>query len=218
MNISIESDGGIIETKRIGILAYGSLIDDPGEEIKAVTIDRIKEILTPFKVEFARSSRRRNGAPTLVPVQSGGANVKAQIYILKENVCEKEAADMLLRRETNKVGSKEEYRPPTQPNEDTVVVERLESFHGIDVVLYTKIGANIHPLTPQKLAQLAIKSALSEAGEQGRDGISYLINAKRNGIKTPLMSEYEREILQKVHANTLEEALEILQKKRLKRK
>ena len=200
--------------KRLGILAYGSLKDDPGEEIKTATVNQIEGIVTPFKVEFARSSRTRSGAPTLVPVESGGANVKAVIFILKESVSEKEAIDMLWRRETNKVGSSDVYSPPAQPDENAVLVERLEKFHNIDVVLYTKIGANIDPLTPQKLARLAIDSARSEAGVQGRDGISYLIAAKRNGIQTPLMPEYEEEILREVRATNLEDALRILREEK----
>ena len=203
--------------KRLGILAYGSLIDDPGEEIKAVTVNRIRNVVTPFKVEFARSSQTRTGAPTLVPVESGGAHVKAQIFILKESVSEKEAIDMFWRRETNQVSTDKMYNRPARPDENTVLVERLEKFHNIDVVLYTKIGANIHPLTPQRLARLAIDSARSEACVQGRDGISYLINAKRNGIQTPLMPKYEEEILREVRATSLEDALHILQLERLKR-
>ena len=200
--------------KRLGILAYGSLIDDPREEIEAVTVNRIDGVVTPFKVEFARSSRTRSGAPTLVPVERGGAHVKAWIFILKESVSEKEAMDMLWRRETNQVSSGKVYTRPARPDENTVLVERLEKFHNIDVVLYTKIGANIDPLTPQKLARLAIDSAESEAGEQGRDGISYLIAAKRNGIQTPLMPEYEEEILREVGSTSLQDALRVLREEK----
>ena len=55
----------------IGILAYGSLIDDPGFEIKGLISKKLNGILTPFKIEFARCSSSRGGAPTLVPVQNG---------------------------------------------------------------------------------------------------------------------------------------------------
>jgi hypothetical protein len=41
----------------------------------------------------------------------------------------------------------------------------------------------------------------------GRDGISYLVAARRNGISTPLSDPYEREILHGTHARNLEEAL-----------
>ena len=52
----------------IGILAYGSLIDDPGDEIKPLVKQKIEGVETPFAIEFARSSKSRNGAPTLIPV------------------------------------------------------------------------------------------------------------------------------------------------------
>ena len=51
----------------IGILAYGSLIDDPGREIEPLIISGIKEVDTPFRIEFARASRTRDGAPKLIP-------------------------------------------------------------------------------------------------------------------------------------------------------
>lgn len=204
--------------KRLGILAYGSLRYDPGEEIKAATVSRVKNVITPFKVEFARSSWCRGGAPTLVPVEGGGANVKAHILVLKRSVSEKDAIDMLWRRETHQIGSGKAYKRPPQPGKNTVLVDRLENFHNIDVVLYTKIGAYIEPLTPKRLSRLAIDSVLSQAGARGLDGISYLINAKRSGIQTPLMSTYEKEILLEVGAKSLEDALHILQIELLKRK
>lgn len=204
--------------KRIGILAYGSLIDDPKEEIEAAMVDRIANVETPFKVEFARSSKTRDYAPTLIPVESGGANIKAQIFVLKEGISEKDAANMLWRRETHQVGSRKTYKRSSHPGINTVLIEQLDKkIPNIDVVFYAKIGVNIKPLEPQRLARLAIDSALCEAGSQGLDGISYLVSAKRNGIQTPLMPKYEEEILQEVGATTLEDALEILHFERLKR-
>jgi hypothetical protein len=41
--------------KKIAILAYGSLIDEPGEELENCIVNRLGPILTPFKVEYARS-------------------------------------------------------------------------------------------------------------------------------------------------------------------
>ena len=97
--------------RQVGILGYGSLIDDPGHEIKAATVERLEGIKTPFKVEFARSSRGRGGGPTLVPVQEGGAHVNGVIFVLRPDVSERDAADMLWRRETNQVGSHRAYNP-----------------------------------------------------------------------------------------------------------
>lgn len=193
---------------KIGILAYGSLIDDPGDEIKNLIDSRIKNIETPFKIEFARSSGTRGGAPTLVPVQSGGAKVRAVVLILKDLVSEKEAKNILWRRETHKpIGSKEEYDPPATPTQNTVLVESISGFCGLKTVLYTRIAATIANPTPQKLAELAIKSAQSKKLIKGQDGISYLISAKQSGIVTPLMPDYENEILHQTKTKTLEEAL-----------
>lgn len=193
---------------RIGILAYGSLINDPREEIDNVTAERIKDVKTPFKVEFARRSCTRGGAPTLVPVKEGGACVKAVILVLQKHISEQETKNMLWRRETNRVGSGEPYNPSANP---AVCMEMIEQFHGIEVVLYTSIKPNIKRLTPQRLAELAIESARGHAGSERRDGISYLIDAKSNGINTPFMNEYEGEILRQTGTESLEEALAKLQ-------
>ena len=48
-------------TNSIGILAYGSLIQEPGCEIAPAIVRRIS-CRTPFKVEYARKSNSRNGA------------------------------------------------------------------------------------------------------------------------------------------------------------
>ena len=50
----------------VGILAYGSLIAEPGVEIGSLIVRRI-DILTPFSVEYARFSATRGGRPTAVP-------------------------------------------------------------------------------------------------------------------------------------------------------
>ena len=194
----------------VAILAYGSLIEDPGQEMQAAIVRRIENVQTPFAVEFAHSSRNRDGAPILIPVRKGGSQVRALILVLNEKVTLEEAESMLWRRETNRIGSLETYSHPLTPGPNTVIVERLHAFHGIDTVLYTRIAENISPLTPETLADLAIDSVRSRAGAQQRDGISYLMAAKRNGINTPLMEEYEREILNAAPANTLEEARQVL--------
>ena len=43
---------------KIGILAYGSLINCSGEEMRD-NIVKTKNAKTPFKIEFARSSRQK---------------------------------------------------------------------------------------------------------------------------------------------------------------
>ena len=194
----------------MGILAYGSLIEDPGQEILVAIARRIENVETPFRVEFAHCSTKRDGAPTLIPVKKGGSQVRAVILVLNENVKLEETESMLWRRETNRVGSLETYSHPDTPGPNTIIVERLHAFRGIETVVYTRIAENISPLTPERLAELAINSVRGRAGAQERDGISYLIVAKRNGIRTPLMENYEREIMNAVPANTLEQARRVL--------
>src|SRR5437879_3953752 len=109
----------------VGILAYGSLQDNPGREIEMATCRVIDNIRTPFRVEFARKSRRRGGAPTLVPVTEGGGVVKARILVLRGEVSEHEAMDMLWRRETDKVDTKRRYTARPKIGRDAVVIRRI---------------------------------------------------------------------------------------------
>lgn len=192
-------------THKVGILAYGSLITDPGDEIRALMIGAQSGVETPFNVEYARSSRERKGAPTLVPVAGYGSRVQAVILVLKTTA--EIAVDLLYRREMNRVGSQLHYRPTKNPGINSIVVERLVDFHGVDTVLYTRIGANIDGLSPRTLARLAVRSAREL--DDGRDGISYLIAAKRNAITTPLSNAYEDEIKIQTGGSNLEEARRI---------
>jgi hypothetical protein len=197
------------EAKTIGILAYGSVISDPGTEIAAVRVNSIS-VETPFKIEFGRSSRMRDGAPTLVPVQEGGAKVKAVVIILAPSVLEREAADLLWRRETRKVGSGRRYDPPAHLSANNVLVKKLTDFAGLDVVLYTDFppAGKLRNPTPGQLAGLAIESAQAPAGAKGMDGISYLIAVRDSGIRTPLMPQYEKEILARTKSTDLKQALD----------
>jgi hypothetical protein len=191
----------------IGILAFGSLIEYPGKEIEPLIRERRTGIETPFHIEFARSSSKRSDAPTVVPVENGGSSVRATILILDANISLEKAEDLLWRRETGNECSNKQYIRPSEPTPNRMVVESLRNFGGLDVVLYTKLGANITDLSASKLADLAIASAKAEAGKTGKDGISYLISLKRQGILTPLMPAYESEILKKTATSSLEEAM-----------
>ena len=154
-----------IKLKKIGILAYGSLIEDSGIEIEPLIQTRIENIKTPFKIEFARSSLSRNGAPTLVEYDDG-LTVNGQILLLKDSVTLEHAKDILWRRETRNEKSGRKYIEAKNPPLNKVVVEVLENFKDIDYVLYTKIGANIENPTAEKLANLAIESAKKDAGKK----------------------------------------------------
>ncbi len=191
---------------RIGVLAYGSLIDEPGKELEPLIRGRILNVTTPFPVEFARSSSSRDGAPTLVPIEDGGAQVTGVILVLDSTVEIQRAEDFVWRRETRNKCSDKHYSRHANPGPNTIAVERIRDFADVEIVLFTKIGANIKNRTPEHLADLAIRSARTEAGAKRKDGISYLISVKKQGIKTPLMPDYEAAILQKTKALTLDEA------------
>ena len=191
----------------VGILAFGSLIDSPGAEIEAALVGRILNVITPFGVEFGRTSIKRSGAPTLVPVQKRGSPVLAQILLV--NISEEEAKDRLWRRELNRVGQSGHYVQHENPGPNTLVIDSYKNFGGVGIVLAARFAVTISPLTAVHLAELAIKSARVE--RTGRDGITYLIDTKRNGITTPLSVDYEQEILRRTQTSNLHEALRKIQ-------
>jgi hypothetical protein len=189
--------------KKIGILAFGSLSVDPGDEILPKIVMRIKT-QTPFPVEYGRLSQTRGGAPTLVP-HPKGAPVAAQALVLDDSVSIDEARNMLWRRERRRTGSGETYVEGTSPN--SVLVRTftdhscVETVHYIDFHPSGKIG---HP-SAVELAQLAIESV--KKAEAGKDGISYLMRAIASGIDTPLTKSYVAEIQRITRTNSLPEAL-----------
>jgi hypothetical protein len=194
---------------KIGIFGFGSLVADPGDELLNATAIRL-ETETPFAVEYAHSSTRtRGGAPTLVPVTKGGAKVKATIFVLEGSISQQEAANILWRRETRQIGSKKSYKRPKKPNASSVLVAEHANFMGLDKILYTDFpdSGKLDNPTAKQLAELALASARNPEVPDGRDGISYLMAAKKAGVKTPLSADYEREILRMTGTASLEEAL-----------
>jgi len=204
----------------MGILAFGSLINDPGQEILELESCRI-DCETPFKVEFARISSTRGNAPTLIPVKENGSSVRATIIVLRDGIDLNEAKDILYRREIHKVGSNKKYDYPENPTEDQikkrVKLEVMSDFMEIRNVLFISFGRNIEQeLTAELLSEYAIESILSKAGAEEKDGVRYLLSAKRNGLITPLSGDYERQILAKTETKSLEEAIKKLDKQRMK--
>jgi hypothetical protein len=150
----------IIMKAFVGLLAFGSIIDSPGAEIEATLVGRILNVPTPFGVEFGRTSIKRSGAPTLVPVQKGGSPVLAQILLV--NISEEESKDRLWRRELNRVGQSGHYVQHENPGPNTLVIDHYESFEGVGIVIAARFAVTISPLTAVHLAELAIKSARLE--------------------------------------------------------
>ncbi|QDU98601.1 hypothetical protein [Lignipirellula cremea] len=193
----------------IGILAYGSLIRDPGSEIKPAIANRIT-CITPFKVEFARLSQKRGNAPTLVPVKAGGSHVRAVVLVLNVKVTEQEAKTLLWHREIGKYNN-QAYAEPHDPERSPkkVLIRTLQNFESVERVLYTDFPESGKLPKPdgKLLAEAALISAQKQSVTKGMDGISYLIAAISAGIETALLPSYKREILALTGAETLKEAL-----------
>ena len=204
----------------LAILAYGSLIDDPGAELQPLVIER-HSVKTPFRVEFARSSRSRAGAPTLVPVfcEGVGEHVQAQLLVLKPEISAEKATHMLYRREIHQVGSGKCYdEVKARQSTNLVRIERLKNFANFEIVLYAGLPANLACVLDsgmddgtkaERLANLAIKSVTKETYEKNKDGIHYLEQALAWGIVTPLTELYRAAILRKTGATNLTEAREV---------
>ena len=195
--------------KKIGILAFGSLIGDPGEELNPQIAMRIKT-RTPFGVEYGRySGKTRGGAPTLVP-HPAGAPVTAEVLVLDGDVRAGEAINVLWRRETRKTGTDAGYVEGT--SENSVLVKTTSDSPWVETLLYTDFApaGKIERPIAAELADRAIRSV--QTAEPGMDGISYLIAAIGCGIQTPLTPAYRDEILRRTNADSLGDALAVAQR------
>lgn len=214
------------ERRKLGILGYGSLLNDLGRELQGNVVERIR-VETPFEVEYARTSKGRSGAPTLVPIKDGNGNrVHGCILVLKPQLSEEDAFNILYRREINCIGEKSVVYDDKQQREkkDTVVIEKLENFGGVSVVLCACLKPNIGKILEEnlsaeekakELASLAVGSVMKDTFCARRDGIQYFADAVRFGIQTPLTDLYKEEILRQAgNVSNLKEArLQIARRK-----
>lgn len=197
--------------KALGILAFGSLISDPGPELGPNIAMRIATP-TPFPVEYGRySGETRGGAPTLVP-HPAGAPVRGEILVLNDTVTAAAATDMLWRRERRKSGSGETYVEGAFAN--SVLVRQTGDSPCVSNVLFTDFHTTgkIDKPNAQELATRAIESV--RTAEDGKDGISYLMNNLAAGIETPLTPSYKAEILRQTKTESLADALNSLKSER----
>lgn len=161
-----------VPQRTVAIMAYGSLIDEPGPELAPLIVDRIPR-RTAFPVEYARASPRWGGGPVLVPHPAGGA-VDGRLLVLAASVELGAAVEMLAAREG-------------LPDARGVVLVDCDEPYA---VLAASLPRNLPApdMAPVELARRAIASAGAGAG--GRNGIAYLRRAIASGIDTPLTREY----------------------------
>lgn len=190
-----------------GILAFGSLIDDPGTELENLIVRKIANVETPFRVEYGRKSSERGNAPTLIPVEEGGSTVMATLLIISDKVEQGEIMNMLYRRELNKVGQDKKYFQRSNLTPNQLVIQQHKMIKWVRIALTANFGCNLEDVTAEHLACLAIESFNSYEVDAGRDGIAYLGNNIKNGIITPLTEEYKNQILDRMDARSLEEIL-----------
>jgi len=194
----------------IGILAYGSLITHPGQEIESVLDHVIPDVMTPFPVEYARRSRSRAGAPTLVPIPIGcGTPVNAVVLVLKKYTRKKKAQNFLYRRELHKEGDpKVFYDDQVQRQKrDALVIETMKNQFGLSVIYYTALKPNFTEILDTKLTQeqkaellarAAIDSVTQGTYAKEMDGLQYLADNIEAGVVTALTEVYAKAILNKV--------------------
>lgn len=182
-------------TKPVGILAFGSLIWDPG--CLAPHIVDYRDVLTPWPVEYARGSKTRLGAPTLVKVTTCGSIVNAEILVLDVTNLD-EATRILACREGCR-------------NHSIKRTNELEGEHrDLSAVLYTALGSNLKTsqMAPACLALRAMCSCrkLKRQRKEDKNGIRYLAENIKSGVVTPLTCAYRQAILDACRVSTLEEA------------
>ena len=191
----------------IGILAFGSLIANPGSELVKIIVDR-HSCNTPFPVEYARRTKSRANAPTIVRVPEGmGSSVHGVILVLRQDVKHQNAKNLLYRRELHDDTDETlHYNDIMQRAKgDALVIETLSTVEGFDEVYYTSLTANFTEILdtnrPQAqkailLAQAAFDSLVNETFNAGKDGIKYLHDNIEAGIITPLTEPYRQSLLQ----------------------
>jgi hypothetical protein len=175
-----------VRQPRIAILAYGSLLDEPGPELAALTTGR-EPFTTPFPVEYGRASERWNGGPVLVPHPQGGP-VEGALLLLAAGVELGQAVEVLRAREG----------APDARGIVEVATERPLT------VLAASLPRNL-PLPDMEPARLAERAARSVAGGP-RNGVAYLRRAMASGVRTPRTAAYARALLEMSGAATLEVA------------
>jgi len=151
----------------LAILAYGSLLSDPGEKILPHVIARVP-YPSPWPIEYARRAKLRGDGPTLVLHKTGGT-VRGQLLVLD---IQKSALGELMEWLWEREGE-----PPR---------DRLKQVEcrGFGCVLYCDLESNLsdEEINAESLAQFANESVRKIPM---RNAIRYLAQNIEQGIITP---------------------------------
>jgi hypothetical protein len=176
----------VVPQPPLAILAYGSLLDEPGAELAALITGR-EPCTTPFPVEYGRASERWNGGPVLVPHPAGGP-VEGALLLLAPGVELGWAVEALRAREGI-------------PDARGVVQVAIE---GPRTVLVASLPRNL-PMPDMDPGRLAERAARSVAGGE-RNGVAYLRRAMASGVRTPRTAAYAQAVMALAGAASLEVA------------
>jgi hypothetical protein len=184
------------DTKKIAVLAYGSLLAHPGDWF-GQNMETLVRCKTPFGVEYLGCSQRRCGAPTLtrskdsMPVYGG-------LIVVRE----KDAANQLidLKEVRKRLAEREGTSNPNNIKDD---IEYL----GYRLV-YSDFRAIFNSPTPAELSKAAVESVARcyKDGHVFMNGIRYLRENIEWGVITNLTRDYEATILRDAGAKTLDDA------------
>jgi hypothetical protein len=175
-----------VPQRRLAILAYGSLLYEPGAGLGAL-LTGSSPCRTPFPVEYGRASRRWGGGPVLVPHGRGG-QVDGALLRLAATVDLGTAVELLAAREGL--------------NGPRGVVQ--VDVPGDLLVLTASLPRNLP--RPDMTADALARRAVDSARHGPRNGVAYLRGAVAAGVRTPLTEAYAERVLELVGAATLEEA------------
>lgn len=184
-----------LRPRPIAIMAYGSLLHEPGPELAPLIVAR-RPCRTPFPVEYGRASQRWGGGPVLVPHPRGG-QVDGALLLLADGVELGAAVEILAGRE-GLAGARGVVEVALPGEAASGAEPRL--------VLAASLPRNLPApdMRPDRLARRALMS-VGEGGE-GRNGVAYLRRAMASGVRTPLTDRYAAAVLALSGASTLEQA------------
>ena len=182
-------------SRKIAVLAYGSLLAHPGEFFGKY-MKSLKRCCTPFPVEYCRCAKGRGGAPTLVKSKNG-SKVNGGLIILDLDGFDKNNIYFVKRKLMGRERTKR-----------TDFIKHRDKLFRSYLLIYSDFPAICEKPNPECLAEFAISSVREcvEIFFPAKDGIRYLMENIEWGIETPLTCQYKEAILKRTGTKTLDEA------------